>query len=88
LTEQQPSPYPLGERHKVLEGFDIRKSGKVWEAVVVIEDQQGRRHLRIRKWVQKGDKWRVDLARISTESWDLESVASKVKELKAKYQIV
>ena len=87
LSEQRPSPYPLGEHYKVLEGFDIHKSTKTWKAVVVVEDQRGRRHLRIYKWIQRGDKWKVDLARFSIEFWDLDSVTSKIRELKAKYQI-
>jgi len=52
--------YPLGEYYKVLEGFDIHKSSKMWEAVVVVEDQQGRRHMRLYKWIMRGDKWKVD----------------------------
>ncbi len=79
--------YPLGEYYKVLEGFDVHKSSKMWEAVVVVEDQQGRRHMRLYKWIMRGDKWKVDLARFSIEFWDLDSVTAKIKELKAKYQI-
>jgi hypothetical protein len=81
------SAYPLGEYYKVIEGFDIHKSSKMWEAVVIVEDQQGRRHVRLYKWVMKGDKWKVDLARFSIEFWDLDSVTQKIKELKAKYQV-
>jgi len=81
------SPYPLGEYYKVLEGFDIHKSNKLWEAVVVVEDQQGKRQLRLYKWIMKGDKWKVDLARFSVGFWDLDSLAQKIRELKAKYKI-
>jgi hypothetical protein len=71
----------------VLDGFDIHKSGKLWEAVVVVEDQQGKRNLRLYKWVMKGDKWKVDLARFSIGFWDLESLTQKARDFKAKYQI-
>ena len=81
------SAYPLGEYYKVLEGFDIHKSSKMWEAVVVVEDQQGRRHMRLYKWIMRGDKWKVDLARFSVEYWDLDSLTQKMRELKTKYQI-
>jgi hypothetical protein len=81
------SSYPLGEYYKVLEGFDIHKSNKMWEAVVVVEDQQGKRHLRLYKWIMRGDTWKVDLARFSVEFWDLDSLTQKMRELKTKYQI-
>ena len=81
------STYPVGEYYKVLEGFDIHKSGKTWEAVVVVEDQQARRHIRLYKWTMRGDKWKVDLARFSIEYWDLDSVTQKMRALKTKYQI-
>jgi len=79
--------YPIGEYYKALEGFDIHKSSRVWEAVVVVEDRQGARHLRLYKWVQRGDKWKVDLARFSIGYWDLDVVTQKIRDLKAKYQI-
>jgi len=81
------APYPLGEDYKVLEGFDIQKSSKLWEAVLVVEDQQGARQLRLRKWVMRGDKWKVDLARFSIDYWDLNALTQKIRELKAKYQV-
>jgi hypothetical protein len=91
MSEQPATPsgptYPLGEFYKVLDGFDIHKSNKMWEAVVVVEDQQGRRHLRLYKWMMRGDKWKVDLARFSIEYWDLDSITRRIRELKAKYQI-
>jgi hypothetical protein len=92
LTEAPAPPpaessYPLGEYYKVLEGFDIHKSNKMWEAVVVVEDQQGKRHLRLYKWIMRGDRWKVDLARFSVEYWDLDSLTQKMRELKTKYQI-
>jgi len=92
LSETQAPPatgttYPLGEYYKVLDGFDIRKSSKMWEAVVVVEDQQGRRHIRLYKWIMRGDKWKVDLARFSVEYWDLDTLTQRMRELKTKYQI-
>lgn len=92
MSEPSPSPptsstYPLGEYYKVLDGFDIHKSSKMWEAVVVVEDQQGRRHMRLYKWIMRADKWKVDLARFSIEYWDLDSLTQKMRELKTKYQI-
>jgi hypothetical protein len=81
------SSYPLGEYYKALDGFDIHKSSKVWEAVLVVEDQQGARHLRLYKWVKRGDNWKVDLARFSIGYWDLDNVTQKIKDLKAKYQV-
>jgi hypothetical protein len=35
----------------------------------------------------RGDKWKVDLARLSVEYWDLDSLTQKMRELKTKYQI-
>jgi len=92
LSETSASPatgskYPIGEHYKVLDGFDVHKSSKKWAAVVVVEDQQGRRHMRLFKWIMKGDKWRVDLARFSVEYWNLEPMTQKLRELKLKYQI-
>lgn len=84
---EAPGAYPLGEYYKVIEGFDIHKSNKVWEAVVVVEDQQGRKQMRLYKWIMRGDKWKVDLARFSVGFWDLDLVTQKVKDLKAKHQI-
>jgi hypothetical protein len=84
---QTPLTYPLADYYKVLDGFDIHKSGKMWEAVVVVEDQQGRRHMRLYKWIMRGDKWKVDLARFSVEYWDLDSLTQKMRELKTKYQV-
>ena len=81
------SPYPIGEFYRVLDGFDIHKSGKVWEAVVVVEDQQRRRHIRLYKWTMKGDKWKVDLARFSIGYWDLDAVTKRIRELKEKYNV-
>jgi len=52
-----------------------------------VEDQQGRRHIRLYKWVMRGDKWKVDLARFSVEYWDLDTLTQRMRELKTKYQI-
>jgi hypothetical protein len=88
-TEAHPSasPYPIGEFYRVLDGFDIHKSSKVWEAVVVVEDQQRRRHIRLYKWTMKADKWKVDLARFSIGYWDLDAVTKRIRELKEKYNV-
>ena len=49
------------------------KSSKAWETVVAVEDQQGVRHPRLHKWVQRRDEWKVDLARFSIGCRDLDS---------------
>jgi hypothetical protein len=85
-----PSPsrsYPIGDFYKILDGFDIHKSGKVWEAIVVVEDQQGKKHIRLYKWMMKDNKWKVDLARFSIGYWDLDAVTSRIRGLKERYHI-
>jgi hypothetical protein len=85
---EAPKTYPIGSYYKILEGFDIHKSKRIWEAVLVVKDDEGKTHLRLYKWVNKEEKgWKVDLARFDIGYWELGEVFEKIRNLKTKYGI-
>ncbi len=79
--------FPVGEFYKQLEGFNLLKTQNFWEAVVVTESPGGQRQVRLYRWRNKGGTWKVDLARFNISGWNVDELASKVKELKQKYGI-
>ena|SRR5579875_1654485 len=79
--------YPVSDQYKVLEGYDIYRSSKLIVALVVVEGNFGR-DLRMYRWqLRGGEKWKVDLCRMSVADWQWEALASKAKEFIEKYEI-
>ncbi len=78
--------YPVSERYKVLEGYDIYRGSKLIIALVAVESQFGK-DLRLYRWQRRGDAWKVDLARMSVRSWDWAKISAKVSEMRTKYGI-
>lgn len=94
LSEKEGTPegqtkegatYPVGDFYKVLDGYTILKSQNFWEAILAVETGNGSKQIRLYRWRNKNGEWKVDLARFNISSWDIEAVASKIKEFKSKY---
>ncbi len=78
--------YPVSERYKVLEGYDIYRGSKLIIALVAVESQFGK-DLRLYRWQLRGDAWKVDLCRMSVKSWDWAKISTKASEMRTKYNI-
>ncbi len=84
--------YPISDQYKVLEGHDLYRSSRLIVALVAVESKYGK-DLRLYRWQKRLDRktqqesWKVDLARMSVKGWDWEKLATKARELKAKYSI-
>ena len=78
--------YPVSEQYKVLEGYDIYRGSKLIIALVAVESQFGK-DLRLYRWQLRGDKFKVDLCRMSVKSWNWAKVSAKASEMRTKYGI-
>jgi hypothetical protein len=89
-------PYSVSDFYKVLDGYTIYKSQRTWNAILVTEDQQSRKDLRLYQWKAKtkiGEDgkskvvWKISLGRNTVRFWNFDLIAQKVKELKQKWGI-
>lgn len=91
--------YPISDRFKVLEGYDIYKSDNIWIALLVV-DQGFRKGIRLYRWEKRTKKkegqegegqeeevWKVGLCRMSVSQWDWKALYEKVEEFRSKYGI-
>ena len=86
MTEEAAQKYPVSSQFKVLDGYDIYRSSKLIVAMVAVESQFGR-DLRLYRWQNRKGTWKVDLCRMSVARWSGDSLATKAKELIAKYEL-
>jgi hypothetical protein len=86
MTEEAAQKDPVSSQFKVLAGYDIYRSSKLIVAMVVVESQFGR-DLRLYRWQNRKGTWKVDLCRMSVARWSWDSLATKAKELIAKYEL-
>ena len=56
--------YPVLDMYKVLEGYDILRTENLIVAIVVVESEKGK-DVRLYRWYNKDDQWKVDLCRMS-----------------------
>ena len=87
--------YPIKDydnlKQKVVDGFDIYRTGKRWIAIVVIErtNPNGSKYylLKLYRWINKKGEWKVDLANMNIGYWDINKIVDKITEFKQKYNI-
>ena len=78
--------YPVSDKFKVLEGFDIFRTEKLIVAVVAVESDRGR-DVRLYRWQKRGEEWKVDLCRMSIAKWNFTDIYNIVSEFKQKYDV-
>jgi len=78
--------YPVSDKFKVLEGWDILRTENLIVAIVAVESEKGR-DVRLYRWHKKDDQWKVDLCRMSMVNWNFTDIYNKVQELKKKFEI-
>lgn len=71
---------------KVVEGYDIYRSGNLIIALVAVESQSDK-ELRLYRWQKRKEAWKVDLCRMSVARWNWDQIAGKAGELKDKHGI-
>jgi len=79
--------YPVSDRFKLIEGYDIYRGSSMIVALVVVESDN-KKDLRLYRWQERNGSWKVDLCRMSVTKWKWEEISRKVIELKAKHNIV
>ncbi len=79
--------YPVSEGLEVIDGFDLYRSSNLIMALVVVKSERGK-DLRFYRWQNRKGSWKVDLARFSVLRWNFDEIASKVKELKEKHNLI
>jgi hypothetical protein len=84
--KKREGDYPVSESYKVLEGYDVYRSENLIVALVAVENNYGR-DIRLYRWQRRKDQWKVDLCRMSVQSWKWDVISSKVKEWSEKYEI-
>ena len=84
MVQAMSVQYPVSESFKVLEGYDIYRSGNLIVALVVVDGNFGK-DLRLYRWQLRKEAWKVDLCRMSVAKWDWDKLAARVKELKEKH---
>lgn len=52
--------FPVHEYLKVVYGKTLRKSGKWWTAILLVESPSGARSVRLYRWKMRGGKWKRD----------------------------
>ena len=82
MTDQ----YPVSDTLQVLEGFDVYRSSKLIIAFVAVQSDYGKQ-LRLYRWQNRNDSWKVDLCRMSVHRWNWSEISGKVGSLCAKYSI-
>ena len=85
-SKKREGNYPVSESYKVLEGYDVYRSDNLIVALVAVENNYGR-DIRLYRWQRRKDQWKVDLCRMSVQSWKWDVISSKVKEWSEKYEI-
>ncbi|MBI4276741.1 hypothetical protein HY629_02790 [Candidatus Uhrbacteria bacterium] len=83
--EELRALYHVADILTPLDGYDISRSNRRVTALVVVQDPQGMRELKLYSWINKGGEWKVDLARLDTERWDFPQLAFRAQELREKY---
>ena len=89
--------YPVSERFKVLDCYDVYKSNNIWIALLVV-DADSRKAIRLYRWEKRRKKkegqeddgqeeevWKVGLCRMNVSQWDWQELSGKIGEVKSKY---
>jgi len=80
------SRYPLGEHYRIIKAHDIVRTPNTIMAILLVEGQY-ERDIRFYRWRRKPSGWKVDLARFSVKSWNLEAAARTIEKWRRDYDV-
>ena len=74
---------------KRLGGFDIYKSERWWQAIVVVEatTRNNKRSIKWFRWESRGSGWKVGLCNMKVDYLNFDDIKNKIQILKKHYQI-
>ena len=95
LSIEKPAPgshFPSSANSDIyakrLGGYDLYKSNKSWLAIVAIQDQYGKRAVKLYRWQQRFSGWKNTLCNMKIDYLDFILISEKVKILKEEYNIL
>ena len=94
MSIEKPTPgsyFPSSDNSDIyakrLGGYDLYKSNKSWLAIVAIQDQYGKRAVKLYRWQKRISGWRNTLCNMKIDYLDFILISEKVKILKEKFGI-